>query len=89
MTAPAGEVPWSEKYRPRTLDEVAAHGDIIDTSECWRAGDRKQWGRATLRRHDGASLGLPSPLPLPQPLPPCQPGPYQLAALGCSQEAAE
>lgn len=27
-----GEVPWSEKYRPRTLDEVAAHGDIIDTS---------------------------------------------------------
>ena len=30
---PSGEVPWSEKYRPRTLDEVAAHSDIIDTSE--------------------------------------------------------
>jgi len=26
------EVPWSEKYRPKTLDEVAAHKDIIDTS---------------------------------------------------------
>ncbi|KAI7846416.1 hypothetical protein COHA_000126 [Chlorella ohadii] len=31
MAAQGGEVPWSEKYRPRTLDEVAAHGDIIDT----------------------------------------------------------
>ncbi|PSC68038.1 Replication factor C subunit 5 [Micractinium conductrix] len=31
MATPAGEQPWSEKYRPRTLDEVAAHGDIIDT----------------------------------------------------------
>jgi len=27
------EVPWSEKYRPKSLDEVAAHKDIIDTSE--------------------------------------------------------
>ena len=26
------EAPWSEKYRPRTLEEVQAHGDIIDTS---------------------------------------------------------
>ena len=26
------EVPLSEKYRPKTLDEVAAHTDIIDTS---------------------------------------------------------
>ena len=25
--------PWSEKYRPKTLDEVAAHTDIIDTSK--------------------------------------------------------
>lgn len=25
--------PWSEKYRPQTLDEVAAHKDIIVTSE--------------------------------------------------------
>lgn len=24
--------PWSEKYRPKVLDEVAAHKDIIDTS---------------------------------------------------------
>jgi replication factor C subunit 3/5 len=24
--------PWVEKYRPRTLDDVAAHGEIIDTS---------------------------------------------------------
>ncbi|KAL4444574.1 hypothetical protein ABPG77_002391 [Micractinium sp. CCAP 211/92] len=31
MVGPSGEVPWSEKYRPRSLDEVAAHGDIIDT----------------------------------------------------------
>ena len=27
-------VPWSEKYRPQSLDEVAAHKDIIDTSTC-------------------------------------------------------
>lgn len=26
------ETPWSEKYRPQTLDEVAFHKDIIDTS---------------------------------------------------------
>ncbi len=26
------EVPWSEKYRPQTLEQVAAHKDIIDTS---------------------------------------------------------
>jgi hypothetical protein len=25
--------PWSEKYRPQSLDEVAAHTDIIDTSK--------------------------------------------------------
>lgn len=24
--------PWIEKYRPKTLDEVAAHTEIIDTS---------------------------------------------------------
>jgi hypothetical protein len=29
------EVPWSEKYRPKTLDEVAAHKDIIETSTCY------------------------------------------------------
>lgn len=26
------DTPWSEKYRPQTLDEVAFHNDIIDTS---------------------------------------------------------
>ena len=25
--------PWVEKFRPKTLDDVAAHKDIIDTSE--------------------------------------------------------
>jgi hypothetical protein len=25
--------PWSEKYRPKSLNEVASHKDIIDTSE--------------------------------------------------------
>jgi hypothetical protein len=28
----ANNQPWIEKYRPRTLDDVAAHKDIIDTS---------------------------------------------------------
>lgn len=28
--------PWVEKYRPKTLDDVAAHKDIIDTSERMR-----------------------------------------------------
>lgn len=26
-------LPWVEKYRPVTLDDVVAHGDIISTSE--------------------------------------------------------
>lgn len=26
--------PWVEKYRPESLDDVAAHRDIIDTSNC-------------------------------------------------------
>jgi hypothetical protein len=26
------DAPWVEKYRPRTLDDVAAHKEIIDTS---------------------------------------------------------
>jgi replication factor C subunit 3/5 len=30
--AAASNQPWIEKYRPRTLDDVAAHKDIIDTS---------------------------------------------------------
>ncbi len=28
----ASERPWSDKYRPQTLDEVASHADIIQTS---------------------------------------------------------
>lgn len=39
------EVPWSEKYRPQSLDEVAAHKDIIDTSE---RGAGAQRGEASL-----------------------------------------
>lgn len=25
--------PWVEKYRPKSLDDVAAHRDIVDTSK--------------------------------------------------------
>ena len=25
--------PWVEKYRPQTLDDVAAHTEIVDTSQ--------------------------------------------------------
>jgi replication factor C subunit 3/5 len=39
--APAeAEVPWSEKYRPKTLEEVAAHKDIIDTIKKLLAEDQ-------------------------------------------------
>lgn len=27
------DAPWVEKYRPKTLDDVAAHSEIIDTSK--------------------------------------------------------
>lgn len=27
-------LPWVEKYRPVTLDDVVAHQDIISTSKC-------------------------------------------------------
>ena len=27
------DAPWVEKFRPKSLDEVAAHKEIIDTSE--------------------------------------------------------
>lgn len=33
--ATAASAPWVEKYRPNTLDDVASHGEIIETSE-WR-----------------------------------------------------
>ena len=29
--ADAAVVPWVEKYRPSTLEDVAAHKDIVDT----------------------------------------------------------
>lgn len=28
------DAPWVEKYRPKSLDDVAAHKEIIDTSAC-------------------------------------------------------
>ena len=28
------DAPWVEKYRPQTLDDVAAHKEIVDTSAC-------------------------------------------------------
>lgn len=32
---PGGQkaIPWVEKYRPQSLDDVAAHRDIVDTSK--------------------------------------------------------
>lgn len=33
--------PWVEKYRPDTLDDVAAHKEIISTST-WRVYQRKK-----------------------------------------------
>jgi hypothetical protein len=33
--ATAASAPWIEKYRPNTLDDVASHGEIIETSEWW------------------------------------------------------
>ena len=33
-TAPDGKATlWVEKYRPQSLDDVAAHRDIVDTSK--------------------------------------------------------
>lgn len=29
------DAPWVEKFRPKSLDEVAAHKEIIDTSKIW------------------------------------------------------
>lgn len=29
------DAPWVEKYRPKTLDDVAAHKEIIDTSKAF------------------------------------------------------
>lgn len=35
-TAAAKAAPWVEKYRPQSLADVAAHRDIVDTSELFR-----------------------------------------------------
>lgn len=40
--------PWSEKYRPKSLEEVAAHKDIIDTSK-WAHRARRARPRAAQR----------------------------------------
>lgn len=32
-TVEGRDAPWVEKYRPKSLDDVAAHKEIIDTSE--------------------------------------------------------
>lgn len=32
LDAKAKATPWVEKYRPQSLDDVAAHRDIVDTS---------------------------------------------------------
>jgi replication factor C subunit 3/5 len=37
----SSERPWSDKYRPQTLDEVASHADIIQTSALPAAGARR------------------------------------------------
>jgi hypothetical protein len=44
--------PWVEKYRPKTLDDVAAHKEIIDTSE---RGRRALGARAPSARAAGAA----------------------------------
>lgn len=33
-TVDGRDAPWVEKYRPKTLDDVAAHKEIIETSKC-------------------------------------------------------
>jgi hypothetical protein len=33
----AGNLPWVEKYRPASLDQLVSHGDIISTSTPVRA----------------------------------------------------
>lgn len=48
------DAPWVEKYRPKTLDDVAAHKEIIDTSElfaassCTSTWSVKHWTRTPL-----------------------------------------
>ena len=55
---PLAAAPWVEKYRPKSLDDVAAHGEIIDTSE-WRKR----------RRGGGGGGGEKGPWPPRPPMP--------------------
>lgn len=43
----ANDAPWVEKFRPKTLDDVAAHKEIIETSE-W--SHEMDWERHRLQR---------------------------------------
>ena len=58
--------PWVEKYRPKSLDDVAAHKEIIDTSA--RAARARQRGaRLAPRAGTAAATGAPCPQPPPRP----------------------
>lgn len=49
----ASDTPWSEKYRPKTLDEVSSHKDIIETGALRNDGESgkgRRGGRGPLRR---------------------------------------
>lgn len=64
--ATAASAPWVEKYRPNTLDDVASHGEIIETSESGKGEKEKE------RRFDGIKKTIePSrKAALSQPQPP-------------------
>ena len=57
--ATAASAPWVEKYRPNTLDDVASHGEIIETSE-WGEREREGKERKKARRFDGIKTIEPS-----------------------------
>ena len=77
------EAPWSEKYRPRTLEEVQAHGDIIDTSASsghleWPLGGGGTRGPVRcddcFKLRSSACCAANQPVPRPRTLPaPCPP----------------
>jgi len=57
MSAPApidtAAQPWVEKYRPKTLDDVCAHREIIDTS-AWNGEREGESAGAEASEHAGA-----------------------------------
>ncbi len=56
--APDANAPWIEKFRPKTLDEVAAHTEIIDTSGCGAQGSLiRCWGSNDSPKATMGSLG--------------------------------